>query len=261
MEDSRDYQRQRDSQATMVPGVPQPPNRQINQMPENVLVDRVMNRPLLTFGPKDIDPLDPNDRRKNFHLTSSNIIDIFQIMFGIIIIALASVLGSQDSLISLGIYRYFIAVGVITLVVSLLFVTKAINFERRNGIFYCLLACVLTGVSLVLSIVTVATDNHCRSSSVCLMRKALSTFAILSFFLWLCQLVMFLTILYISRLDLLEEVNFDYSRQGVNTNPPSRIVSQQQQPELPQYYLTESGDMYPLENHDVRGKRKIVVYA
>ncbi|QRG38107.1 hypothetical protein FDK38_002499 [Candidozyma auris] len=257
MEDSRDYMRQRDSQATMVAGQYE---TQQPRAPEVHLVDRVMNRPVFTFGPKDVNPYDPHEQRKNFHVTATNIIDILQIIFGIIIIVIASTLGTQDPIVSIGIYRYYIAVGVITLVVSLLFVTKALNFDRRNGIFYCLLACVLTGVSLILSITSVATNNNCNTESVCQMRKALSTFAILSFFLWLCMFVMFLTTLYISKMNLLEDVNFDYSGQGTISKPQSRIPSQQHE-NLPQYYLTESGDMYPLDNHDTRGKKKIVVYA
>lgn len=253
MKDSRDYMKQRDSQATVVADTAEAKDP---RAPEVNLLERVMNRPVLTFGPKDVDPFDPQGPR-NFHFTASNVIDVFQIMFGIVIIALASTLGSQDQRISIGIYRYFIAVGVITLVVSLLFITKAINFDRRNGVFYCLLACVLTGVSLILSITSVATNNNCASDSICQMRKALSTFAILSFFLWLCMLVMFLTTLYISRMNLLEDVNFDYSKKGT-ANPQSRVPSHNA---LPQYYLNENGDMYPLDNHDTRGKKKIVVYA
>lgn len=260
MKDSRDYMKQRDSQATVVPDTERR-NPQKTQLPENNLLERVMNRPVLTFGPKEVDPFDPQSR--NFHFTASNVIDFFQIIFGVVIIALASTLGSQDSRISIGIYRYFIAVGVITLVVSLLFIGKAINFDRRNGVFYCLLACVLTGVSLILSITSVATNNNCESDSICQMRKALATFSILSFFLWLCMLVMFFTTLYISKMNLLEDVNFDYSRRGAS-QPQSRIPSQggiPSQGALPQYFLDEKGDMYPLENHDTRGKKKIVVYA
>ncbi|KAF3989643.1 hypothetical protein FT663_02737 [Candidozyma haemuli var. vulneris] len=261
MEDSRDYMKQRDSQATVVPQAPL--EKQETKAQEQHLLDRVMNRPVLTFGPKDVDPFNPQEQRRNFHITASNIMDIFQVIFGIVIITLASTLGSQDQLVSLGIYRYFIAVGVITLVVALLFITKAINFDRRNGIFYCLLACVLTGVSLILSITSVATNNNCATTGICQMRKALSTFAILSFFLWLCMFVMFLTTLYISKMNLLEDVNFDYSKKGAVPNPQSRITSQHYSNDasLPQYYLTETGDMYPLENHDTRGKKKIVVYA
>lgn len=283
VQDSREYAMTQ-GQALAIQAEGNLHDREVKLESENILLEKVMNRPVFTLGPKYYDPaLDPSMRPRNYTVTVTNIIDLFQVAFGIIVMTLASVLTGSDDRISAGIYRYFIAVGVITLVVSLLFITKAINFEKRNGIFYCLLVCVLTGVSLILSITSIATNNNCAKSAICLQRKVLATFAILSFFLWICTLVMFLTTLYISRMNLLEDINFDYS-QGVQ-----RAYSQKLRPptyynedishgyqsdktrvdefptpeqEYPQYFLNESGEMYPLQQHqDTRGTRKMIVYA
>ena len=43
------------------------------------------------------------------------------------------------------------------------------------------------------------------------MRRGVGAIIIISTFLWVTNMTMFVTTLYISRLDLLEELNFDYS--------------------------------------------------
>lgn len=278
MQDSRDYAAQ---QQDLLPAAPDQPVQQ-HDLAENILLERVLNKPLFRFGGRHGPHMDPTQPPPPaYTVTVNTIVDFFQIIFGIIIITLASVLGSEDTRIAMGIYRYFIAVGVITLVVLLLFVLKTINFERRNGIFYCLLLCVLTGVSLVLSISTIATNSNCATSDICAMRKTLSTFSIVSFFFWICTLVMYLTTLYISRMNLLEDLNFEYSSRGApreyNKGPPhysnhdpglaspQEYVPQQDgrlHTDIPQYYLSTNGQMYPiLDQHDVRGTKKMMVYT
>ena len=48
------------------------------------------------------------------------------------------------------------------------------------------------------------------------MRRGMGAIVIISTFLWVTNMVMFVTTLYISRLNLLEDLNFDYSRKGIN---------------------------------------------
>lgn len=280
LQDSRDYAAQ---QQGLMP--PEPAHEPSAGIPENILLERVLNKPLFRLGGGNVPNADPKHQPPRYTVTVNSVVDFFQIIFGIIIITLASVLGSEDFRIAIGIYRYFIAVGVITLVVSLLFITKTINFERRNGIFYCLISCILTGVSLVLSITSIATNLNCATGSICAMRKTLSTFAILSFFLWVCTMVMYLTTLYISRMNLLDEINMEYSSHGVpgefsgpprySSNrdpimsppvdelPPQAQPSQEYvHPELPQYFLHATGELRPLLHHeDIRGTKKMVVYT
>lgn len=293
-QDSRDFAEQHrklTQQHDLLPHVAEEKHdRAIRQESENILLERVMNRPLHVLGPKNVDPnVDPRLQPGRFVITANNIVDSFQVMFGIIIIVLASVLGTNDARISTGIYRYFIAVGVIVLVVSMLFFTKAINFERRNGIIYCLICCVLTGVSLILSITSIATNSNCASSDICMQRKVLASFAILSFFLWMCTLVMYLTTLYISRMNLHEVPELDY-RLTVNRSfsqklrPPTyynedpgdryfkegprddRLPHMEELPmeqveQLPKFYAPNNQILPPHLNVDLRGKKKMLVYS
>lgn len=221
------------------------------------LVNRVMNRPLIVFGQQDL----PDPYQNRYTFTSSNTLDLVQAMFAVVVITLASILASQDPGIDIGIYRYFIATGVIVLVVALLFLTKTVNFARRHGVLYCVVALVLTGVALILSITTVATNNHCAQARLCLMRKALATFAILSFFVWVCTVVMYLTAMYISRLETSHQATPDRKRL-MAAYESDRVTEATKVDDVPQYYLTGDGDMLPLDaTHDIRGARKMVVYT
>lgn len=242
--------------------------------PEELLLGKIMNRPL--FGSHYAN----ENGGRVYTFTASNIIDFFQIAFGVIITTIASVLASIDDRIDTGLYRYFIAVGVIVLVVALLFVSKSINFERRKGVLYCLLASILTLVALVLSITSIATNNNCLTSQICQLRKVLATFAILSFFLWLCALMMFLTVLYISKMILLNKIDLNNEPMrekrtsmmkedatlGYMTDTTEvddhRMSRNYSLAQLPRYYFDENGKMYPLEkNQDLRGTRPMIVYA
>lgn len=254
---------------------------------EELLLARFMNMPL--FRSHYHDAFDPGSVG-NYIFTANNVIDFFQIAFGVIITTLASVLTSVDDRVDGGFYRYFIAVGVIVLVVALLFISKTINFERRKGVVFCLGACILTAVALILSITSIATNNNCATLQICQMRKALATFSILSFILWICTLMVFLTTFYIARLILNDRISLDYS----SNVPPGNLnvpMGEKLRPStlykedatlgyltdatevddwrfsrslhhLPRYTLDQNGKMYPLEpTQDLRGTKPMVVYA
>jgi len=266
-------------------GIVAPPRHQYDQ--EELLLARFMNMPL--FRSRYAEDFDPG-HVSNYIFTANNVIDFFQIAFGVIITTIASVLTSIDNRIDGGFYRYFIAVGVIVLVVALLFISKTINFERRKGVFYCVVSCILTAVALILSITSIATNNNCATKQICQMRKVLATFSILSFILWICTLMVFLTTFYIAKLILNDRINLDY-----NTPPEPRMshdapIVEKLRPStyykedstigyqtdadlddlrfsrsmhnLPRYTLDENGKMYPLErSQDLRGTKPLIVYA
>lgn len=272
----------------------------VQDTPEQVLLERLINRPLFLRSAELDRPTDPA-LPPPYIFTAYNVIDFFQICFGIIVTTLASVLASTDDRIDTGLYRYFIAVGVIVLVVGLLFISKTINFERRKGVFYCLLACILTGVALVLSITSVATNNNCQTSGICLMRKVLATFSILSFILWVCTLMVFLTVLYMCRVIFHHDIPLDFDAYNEKVAPPTRTPtrtpsrpptrmstrpstyykedtslgymtdttdvddmrhSRRYSQLLPRYFFDENGKMYPLDHdQDLRGTRPMLVYA
>lgn len=272
MQDSRDYvsNLQTERSGAVENAFPYPSSG------ENAyLLGRVMDSPLFVLGHNSPQGVDQK-YYYGYNVTASNILDFLQLLFGIFILILASVLTSKDSRIDSGYYQYFIAVGSITLVVALLFLTKSINFVKSHGVLYCLLACILSGVALIISITSIATNDNCSTGSICLMRKALSTFAILSFFLWMCNVVMFLTVLYVSKLDSNHDDVFEHGKaqkQGKNADPmylndnhsyrsdDTQVEKILDSSALPHYFLSSNGQLHTLESHhDIAGKNKVVVY-
>lgn len=244
---------------------------------ENVLVKNVMNRPLFRL-PAERVLHDELYEGKEIVITANFVLYFFEMMIAIIVIILSSILEKEDHRIDSGIYRYFIADGAISLIISLLFMTTLIDFEKRNGSFYCTAAMVISMVSFILSISVIIPNDNCATSSLCKLRKADSAFIIISAFLWLIDLTMFLTTLYISRLNLLDDLNFDYSNRGLtkgfnksissgstvdfNEALKNDLIDPTSGQPLKEYYLNETGEMFELNNDfDVRGKHKIIVYT
>lgn len=123
---------------------------------------------------------------------------VFEIIIAIIVVTLCSVLAQEDDKLANSIYRYFIADGIVSLIVLFLFITTIINFEKRNGRFYCLVAALMTFASFIIAIAVLKPSSNCANNSICTMRKAAAGFAIISFCLWLSNLDMLLTTYYIS---------------------------------------------------------------
>ena len=238
---------------------------------EHDLIKRVMNRPVASFS---VGPITGSQKYGNTHITitANFILYVFEIIIAIIVVTLCSVLAQKDTKLSNSIYRYLIADGVISLIVSLLFISTIINFEKRNGSFYCLVAAIMTFVSFVIAIAVLIPNSNCENESICTMRKAAAGFIILSFCLWLSDLVMLLTTYYISNLNLLQDINFDYSNKGLESaynetmqNRPVPYIeptSPDSNTPLKEYLLNENGEMYEVHNPEqVRGRKKIIVYV
>ncbi|KAI5954295.1 hypothetical protein KGF54_002070 [Candida jiufengensis] len=236
---------------------------------EHELVKTVMNRPLLSFK---ADRFGEQYHGKYITITVNFLLYLFEICCSIIEIVLSSVLLDHDHNISVGIYRYFVADGIISLIIALLFTLQAVNYEKRNGNFYCLAATIIKLVSFILVISYVFPSDNAATDKIWSIRRAIGSFIIISTFLWIINLIMFLTTLYISRLNLLEELNFDYGHRGLNDEfNRSRIgeknyheqLPPQQQP-LKEFYLNENGEMYELNEHEresYKNKNKILVYT
>ncbi|ODV81196.1 uncharacterized protein CANTADRAFT_25418 [Suhomyces tanzawaensis NRRL Y-17324] len=235
---------------------------------EEDLVKTVMNRPLFAIPASKFVGHD-RFQDKSLTITANFVLYVFEIMLGITCVTLSGVLLNQDTAVGVGIYRYFIADSVVSTAVAILFITRVINFEKRNGSFYCLAAALMKIVSFVM-VTSHIIPMDCTKRNICDMRKAVSAFMIVSTFLWEGNLVMFLTTLYISRLNLLDDINFDFSEKGLsheyNTKQGHVPLAPHLNPltgePLKEYYLNEHGEMYQLdETMDVRGKNKIIVYT
>ena len=282
-------------QSDQLPAMPQPSEKLNNQRkvgkktvqfeedPDNVsvlsrrkqlehdLVKNVMSRPLISFK---ADRFGEEYYGKTINITTNFILYLFEIFCSIIEIVLASVLLQYDNDVSVGIYRYFIADGSISLAIAVLFTLQFINYEKRNGSFYCLVATIMKLVSFILIIAYIFPLARYATQKIWLVRRANGAFIIISTFLWITNLTMFLTTLYISRLNLLEELNFDYDRRGLDDNFNKRRRSgggfygdRHESEPLKEYYLNENGEMYALneewekEELKQKGKNKILVYT
>ncbi|KAI3405945.2 hypothetical protein KGF56_001164 [Candida oxycetoniae] len=230
---------------------------------EHDLVKRVMNRPLVSIK---TDRFGDKYRGKRITITVNFVLYIFEQCCSIVGIVLASVLLKHDSFVPDSIYRYFLADGCISLIVSLLFAFQIVNYEKRNGSFYCLAATIIKFVSFIMVVSYLFPLAYYQTQQIWSMRRAIGAFIIISTFLWLVNLTMFLTTLFISRLNLLEELNFDYDYKGLddqfNRKPQGYTIENEP---LREFFLNENGEMYALnedwEKEQYKNNNKILVYT
>lgn len=186
---------------------------------------------------------------------ASSLIYLFEILCGIASISLLSVLLGNDKDFPRGIYRFMIADSVISTVVAFLFITAVVDLQRRSGSFYCAAAAIIKLVLFIL-VVSKVVPTPCSGNSICKVRKAVTAFTIILTFLWETHLVMFLTTSYISQLDLLLELKYDYSNAGIEAKKKRTGFG------LEEYVFDHEETLFirvePGTN--VRGKRKIIVY-
>ena len=259
------------------------------QQLERHLIKQVMNRPVISirgerFGPQYKD--------EHFSISANFVLYIFEVCCSVVEIVLSSLLLQHDSDIAGGYYRYLIADGIISLVIALLFALQIINYEVRNGSFYCLVATICKFAAFIVVITTVFPEIDYRTDDIWSMRRGMGAIVIISTVLWVTNMVMFVTTLYISRLNLLEDLNFDYSRKGINDEfnqlpaapkpsgaiedggaPVRRSSSKrrkrqsidQEEEQLKEFYLNQNGELFQLneewEKEQYRGKNKILVYT
>ncbi|RCK63370.1 hypothetical protein Cantr_10181 [Candida viswanathii] len=264
------------------------------KMLEKRLIQQVMNRPVIGIRG---DRFGQEYQDKHFTLSANFVLYVFEVCCSIVEIVLSSLLLQNDQDIAGGYYRYLIADGIISLVISFLFAFQIINYEVRNGSFYCLTATICKFAAFIVVITSIFPEDQRRTQEIWNMRRGMGAVIIVSTFLWVINMVMFATTLYISRLNLLEDLNFDYSRKGTveeyNQLPhmpqPGRDTSggeaeggapvrrsssrrrkrnSHEDPEeepLKEFYLNQNGEMYALneewEKEQHRGKNKILVYT
>lgn len=207
----------------------------------NSLVDRVMNKPLARLGPKQISN-DNSSREdlRSYVISSSTLFEVLQVLFSIVVLTLSSVLSSSDSRVGISVYRFFIAASVMSLVVALLFVSKTLKYERRNSAVFCALVCIFTGVALVLAITTFASNSDCLTGQICSMRKGLATITILSFLLWMCTSIVYITTLYISHMEGYSSPPLYNASSFTESEPTTPRKST-----LPLYYQPKKQDLFP----------------
>ncbi|KAG5420501.1 hypothetical protein I9W82_002382 [Candida metapsilosis] len=130
---------------------------------EHDLIKSVMNQPLISFN---ADKLGDRYYGRRITITMNLILYLFEICLSIIEIVLASVLIQRDEMITVDVYRYFIADGVITIIVALLFTLQIVTYEKRNGSFYCTAAVVFKLVSFIMIVAYVLPNNNSQTHPV-----------------------------------------------------------------------------------------------
>lgn len=132
---------------------------ELAQPSRNQLVDRMMNRLLIRIGQRPkvcLNSLFGGERP--LAITPSTVYEVLQVILSIAATTLASILVSADTTVRVSVYRYWIAVGVISLVVAFLLVRKALCYENRSAAFFFALACVFACAANLLAKVTFPTS-------------------------------------------------------------------------------------------------------
>ncbi|KAI5958843.1 hypothetical protein KGF57_002277 [Candida theae] len=233
---------------------------------EHDLIKQVMNQPLISIR---ADKLGDRYYGRKINITMNLMLYLFEICLSIIEIVLASVLLQCDTAINIHVYRYLIADGTITIIVAILFSLHIVTYEKRNGSFYCTAAVVFKLISFIMIVSYILPNNQSQPQHVWQVRRALGAFIIISTFIWISNLIMFLTTLYISRLNLLEDLNFDFDKRGLNEEFNTGLNVEREwdvaNEDLMKFYLNENGEMYALHNAEeiekYKDNNKILVYT
>lgn len=185
------------------------------------LVKQVMNLSFIVHQRRQVDQEQMVDTE--YLILGLGVIHIFEVICCIILTTILAILLDRDDSIAKGYYQYVLADLTITLAISILFLTRAINYESRNGVFYTIVATLLK-IALFVVVVAVVNPVHDCVSNICPMRRALTLFVIICTFLWMINLVMYLTTLYVAKLDLLNPSKAQY--QPLNELPEQPLPSQ-----------------------------------
>ncbi|GMM35996.1 hypothetical protein DASC09_033210 [Saccharomycopsis crataegensis] len=167
---------------------------------EEQLYSQVLTRPLfITPVPiQEIFGIGPTAFSVN------TLMHLFEIVFAVATIVLCSnSINNDTSSVKSSVWGFLIASSGILLGISVLFLFRIMNFEHNNGIFYC-----LTGSGLSLSAMGVAigvllpTPCEEGEGEQCKLRRAETALICVGAILWLINLIQFITVYYISRLEL-----------------------------------------------------------
>jgi hypothetical protein len=234
---------------------------------EQDLVQRVMNPPVWTITRKYEVDQDVWEESK-YTISTFTLLHGFESVAAIILVILASLLIDRDSAIPSGYYKYLLSDLIVTLAISIFFITKTVTYESRNAVLYCLVALAMKLVSFIIVIVVVVPTTECATTQVCAMRRTLVAFIIIGVVIWLINCVAYLTTLYISRLDMISILPHPITttttateKQNLPPQPTPASNNMDHSSVLKEYYLNDLGEMNELTNDvDVVDKQKVIVY-
>lgn len=220
---------------------------------------------------------------------------VLEIAFAIATIVLCLDSINNDRLnINNSVWSYLIALSGILLGILVLFLFKVMNFEHNNGIFYCLTGCGLSisamGIGIGILLPTECTSEF-GQLRMCHFRRAETSLVCIAAILWIINLVQFITVFYISRLDLARSVELPvgppqpifgyippeppahktgsiYSKRDSNPRTlvedysemaPEEPVNVKQEQTL-KYTLDEAQGLHRLDETEIPGKKKVMLY-
>lgn len=138
--------------------------------------------------------------------TISTLIQVFQIFIQIGIVCLCSQsMKNDDTQISHSIWAYLIAQSSIILAISTFFTLRVLHLGQNGTVFYSLVCTALTFAAFGLVLANLMKPDCDNTVVYCRLRKATTGLVSLSTFIWLSELVIFLTIVYVSRLDIIPD--------------------------------------------------------
>lgn len=198
----------------------------------------------------------------------NTIIHTFEIALSIAVIVLTSSSITNDREISGSVWLFLIAMSSILLAVSLLFVLRVMNFEHNNGIFYALVGSGLSISGMGVCIGIILPEQCGVKSNYCKVRQAETALIIIMAIVWLVNLVQFLTVFYISSLNLIPEIKFvpvpsTANPPPVKTDDYSKRFSEHTlvDKDPPKPYLLKDGTLFEANDTNMAQKCKVELYA
>ncbi|ODV63196.1 MARVEL domain-containing protein ASCRUDRAFT_127851 [Ascoidea rubescens DSM 1968] len=236
---------------------------------ERMLISETLSKPVITVPDKATKFLGiPRDG-----ITVNTLIQMFQIVLQIITITLCSQsLNYDDTEINRSVWSFLISQAAIIMSVSSLFVLRILNFSQNNCIFYSIICCCLTISAFGVCVGILMPADCTNSQKYCDIRKAVTSMVCVSTFVWLIDLVIFTTIFYIARLDIIPtgtQFNApprrDFSARSANNyrtpiNVPQPPIAEDSE-FTKRYIISENGLTEVINEAMLEGKKKVKIYT
>lgn len=213
----------------------------------------------------------------------STLASLFQIFNQVAIIVIASqLLKNDETEILRSVWAFLIAQSLIILAVSTFFTLRVLRIGRSGTIFYSVVCAGLTIAAFAVCLAKLMPSQCTNTMVYCRLRRAITGLVSLSTFLWLIEIVVFLTIVYVARLDIIPdplELTQPFSHQyaggeNLNTDPSQFLpppppmekgfdgdIQGPQEQAVKKYIVTETGLTEVQDEEWLKGKNIVELYV
>lgn len=240
-----------------------------------LLVGHILEKPLFHVPPSVTEVFGfPPDA-----FTLSTITKLLQVSCQIIVIAItAESIQKKDSAVPIQVFSYLIAQAAISLLISLVFLLRIVRVNYRGSIFYASISATLTFVAFGL-VLGFLMNSECTANDlqVCHFRRATTGMVSLSTFIWLSEMVIFLTIILVALLEdvlpipalrkienrpfIAEEKSFmDHDNDHYDSDEQT-IQDTNQEFIVKRYIITENGMEPVTSEEELQNKVKVELYV